>query len=335
MKHWPIVSAAMDLSSVSADVIYRAMRASVMEYGVVRMELSESISSFLRFARKLLRVKHERQVPTCRKYHLPDHVAKVCPNVVCFNCDQLGHTFSDCKEENKASAVFAKRTATTPLIVNYLGGGALKKLTRVIMMLLPLPFQSLDRHSLSRSLLLMSLLPMARLLQSLNCSLYLMFLLHSLLRNLLLMYLLHLPVFSCHRNHHRRHLLVSLHHCPRTPQSSPPHSPRSLLSLHSSLSHHKLRNRLSPSFRLLNRRPCLFLCPKSLLFRRASFLALLLCLIYSLSLQLIRNVLLLLIKLLLRWRFLRILALQLHCAHHRFLSVLHLLELHRNSSLPC
>ena len=70
---------------------------------VARMELSESIPSFLRFGRKLLRVKHEGQVPTCRKCHLPDHVAKVCPNVICFNCDQLGHTFSDCKEEIKCS----------------------------------------------------------------------------------------------------------------------------------------------------------------------------------------------------------------------------------------
>ena len=111
--------------------------------------------------------------------------------------------------KKKSSAVFAKRTATTPLIVNYHGSGALKKLTLVIMMLLLLPFQCLDRHSLSRSLFLMSLLPMARLLQSLYRSLYLMFHLHSLLRSLLLMYLLHFPVFSSHRNHHRRHLLVN------------------------------------------------------------------------------------------------------------------------------
>ena len=68
---------------------------------VVRMKLTESIPPFRRFGRKLLRVKHEGQVPTCRKYHLPDHVPKVCPN--CFNCDQLGHTFSDCKEEIKCS----------------------------------------------------------------------------------------------------------------------------------------------------------------------------------------------------------------------------------------
>ena len=89
----------MDLFSVSVDVIFRAMRASRMEHAL----LFESIPSFLRFGRKLLRVKHKGRVPTCRKYYLPDHVAKVCPNEVCFNCDQLGHTFSDCKEEIKCS----------------------------------------------------------------------------------------------------------------------------------------------------------------------------------------------------------------------------------------
>ena len=70
---------------------------------VARMELSESIPSFMRFGRKLLRIKHEGQIPTCRKYHLPDHVARACPNVVCFNCDQLGHTFSDYTEDTKCS----------------------------------------------------------------------------------------------------------------------------------------------------------------------------------------------------------------------------------------
>ena len=34
---------------------------------------------------------------------MPDHVARACPNVVCFNCDQLGHTFSDCTEDIKCS----------------------------------------------------------------------------------------------------------------------------------------------------------------------------------------------------------------------------------------
>ena len=70
---------------------------------VARIELSESIPSFMRFGRTLLRIKHEGQIPTCRKCHLPDHVARACPNVVCFNCDQLGHTFSDCTEDTKCS----------------------------------------------------------------------------------------------------------------------------------------------------------------------------------------------------------------------------------------
>ena len=56
----------------------------------------------MRFGRKLLKIKHEGQVPTCRKCHLPDHVARACPNVVCFNCDQLGHTFST-KDHTKCS----------------------------------------------------------------------------------------------------------------------------------------------------------------------------------------------------------------------------------------
>ena len=70
---------------------------------VVKMELRQSIPSFLRFGRRLARVKHDGQVSTCRKCHLPDHVARVCPNVVCFNCDQLGHTYRDCTEPNKCS----------------------------------------------------------------------------------------------------------------------------------------------------------------------------------------------------------------------------------------
>ena len=70
---------------------------------VVKMDLVESIPSFMRFGQKLVRVKHEGQVPTCRKCHLPDHVARSCPNTVCFNCDKLGHAFRDCPEVIKCS----------------------------------------------------------------------------------------------------------------------------------------------------------------------------------------------------------------------------------------
>ena len=70
---------------------------------VVKMKLNESIPSFLRFGRKLLRVKHEGQTPTCRKCNRPGHLARSCPNEVCFNCDELGHQFRDCPEVTKCS----------------------------------------------------------------------------------------------------------------------------------------------------------------------------------------------------------------------------------------
>ena len=65
------------------------------------MELQQPIPSFLRFGRRLARVKHDGQVLACRKCHLPDHVACACPDVVCFNCDQLGHTYRDCTGPTK------------------------------------------------------------------------------------------------------------------------------------------------------------------------------------------------------------------------------------------
>ena len=70
---------------------------------VIKMELVESIPSFMRFGRKLLQVKHDGQVPTCRKCHLPNHVARSCPNTFCFHCDQVGHTYVQCSEEVKCS----------------------------------------------------------------------------------------------------------------------------------------------------------------------------------------------------------------------------------------
>ena len=53
---------------------------------------------FLRFGRRLVCIKHDGQVPTCRKCHQPGHVARLCTNVSCFNCDQLGPTFRDCPD---------------------------------------------------------------------------------------------------------------------------------------------------------------------------------------------------------------------------------------------
>ena len=86
-------SAAMKPSGISIDVASKGYNGIQNGTRVVKMELQQAIQSFLCFSLQLAFVKHDGQVPTCRKCHLPDHVAHTCPNVICFNCDQLGHTF--------------------------------------------------------------------------------------------------------------------------------------------------------------------------------------------------------------------------------------------------
>lgn len=69
-----------------------------VETGVrtVKMIVDRSLPSFLRFGRRLVRVHHEGQVPTCRKCNYPGHVAKDCKEKVCFNCEEHGHEAPDC-----------------------------------------------------------------------------------------------------------------------------------------------------------------------------------------------------------------------------------------------
>ena len=61
-----------------------------------RVRLLKPIPSFLRFGRILVRVKYDGQKPTCRCCGDPDHVADVCPQIVCFNCEELGHEVGHC-----------------------------------------------------------------------------------------------------------------------------------------------------------------------------------------------------------------------------------------------
>ena len=69
-----------------------------VETGVptVRMTIDKSLPSFLRFGRRLVRVDHEGQLPTCRKCNHPGHVAKDCTEKICFNCEEHGHEAPDC-----------------------------------------------------------------------------------------------------------------------------------------------------------------------------------------------------------------------------------------------
>ena len=61
-----------------------------------RVRISKPIASFLRFNKFQIFVKHNSQVPTCRKCNCPGHFSNVCPNRVCFNCEGLGHEARNC-----------------------------------------------------------------------------------------------------------------------------------------------------------------------------------------------------------------------------------------------
>lgn len=61
------------------------------------------VPSFMRFGRRLIRLKHDSQVPTCRKCNQPGHEARQCPNLVCFNCDAIGHVSLECDVGRKCS----------------------------------------------------------------------------------------------------------------------------------------------------------------------------------------------------------------------------------------
>ena len=67
---------------------------------VVRMQLSESVHPS--YASPGESNTRERFLPEGSGI-FPIMSQKCAPTLVCFNCNQLGHTFSDCKEETKCS----------------------------------------------------------------------------------------------------------------------------------------------------------------------------------------------------------------------------------------
>ena len=63
------------------------------------MEISKPAPSFLRFGRHLVRLRHKDQTPTCLKCNRHGHQAKMCPDIFCFNCEELGYMTDSCPEE--------------------------------------------------------------------------------------------------------------------------------------------------------------------------------------------------------------------------------------------
>ena len=63
-----------------------------------RVRIKEPLPSYLRFGKFLVRLSHDGQQHTCRRCNRAGHFASECQNVVCFNCDELGHQSRDCGE---------------------------------------------------------------------------------------------------------------------------------------------------------------------------------------------------------------------------------------------
>ena len=61
-----------------------------------RVQIINPLPSYLRFGKFLVRLSHDGQQHTCRRCNRADHFANECKNVVCFNCDELGHQSKEC-----------------------------------------------------------------------------------------------------------------------------------------------------------------------------------------------------------------------------------------------
>lgn len=55
----------------------------------------------MRFGKFLVRINYPGQPSKCHKCHLYDHETKNCPNTVCYNCDDVGHTCKECPVPEK------------------------------------------------------------------------------------------------------------------------------------------------------------------------------------------------------------------------------------------
>ena len=88
-KHCEVVSSRR--GRLSRSHVYNGMR----HY---RVRKKEPFPSYLRFGKFLVRLFHDGQQHTCRRCNCAGHFANECQNIVCFNCDELGHQYRDCSE---------------------------------------------------------------------------------------------------------------------------------------------------------------------------------------------------------------------------------------------
>ena len=61
-----------------------------------RVRITKPIPSFLRFGKYQIFLKHDGQLPTCRRCNLAGHFSNNCNFKVCFNCENIGHEAGSC-----------------------------------------------------------------------------------------------------------------------------------------------------------------------------------------------------------------------------------------------
>ena len=61
-----------------------------------RVRITKPIPSFLRLRKYQIFLKHDGQLPTCRRCNLAGHFSNNCNFKVCFNCENIGHEASSC-----------------------------------------------------------------------------------------------------------------------------------------------------------------------------------------------------------------------------------------------
>ena len=67
----------------------------------LKMVISNPIPSYVHIGPYCLMVNHDNQPQTCRKCDRPDHLARECAAVRCFNCGERGHTNAACPAGRK------------------------------------------------------------------------------------------------------------------------------------------------------------------------------------------------------------------------------------------
>ena len=63
-----------------------------------RIRIIKPIPSFLRFGKIQIYLKHNGQLPTCRRCNCPGHYSNACNNKICFNCEETGHEARQCTQ---------------------------------------------------------------------------------------------------------------------------------------------------------------------------------------------------------------------------------------------